>query len=372
MAGKRKAPRTFGSVRQLPSGRWNASYRIHPGKGGTVSATHGTKLAAERWLADQRLGAPRQGGSLAAITGNEGERIRFADYAHDWLDNADHLKPRTVHDYRRMLDNYLIPDLGGMTLTEITPRVVERWHTKLGRETGKTQRTRCYQLLSVIMRTAWRQELITSSPCRIKGATTSKRQHEIRTATVDELRMMVEATPDRFRLFILLAAWCQLRQGELAELRVGDIDLDAGTIRISRAVSRAGGRQVVGTPKSDAGKRTLSVPPPLRPVLADHLQRHAQDGPDGLLFPSAHGKQLQPASIYGFFHPAREAAGRPDLRLHDLRHTGAVILAQEGATLKELMSRLGQSTPQAALIYQHVAAGRDEVLAERLGARISL
>ena len=59
-------------------------------------------------------------------------------------------------------------------------------------------------------------------------------------------------------------------------------------------------------------------------------------------------------------------AGRPDLRFHDLRHTGAVLAAQTGATLAELMGRLGHSTPGAAMRYQHAAADRDKAIAEAL------
>ena len=68
------------------------------------------------------------------------------------------------------------------------------------------------------------------------------------------------------------------------------------------------------------------------------------------------------------WYPAREAAGRPDLRFHDLRHTGAVLAAQTGATLAELMGRLGHSTPGAAMRYQHAAEGRDRALAAKLSA----
>ena len=70
------------------------------------------------------------------------------------------------------------------------------------------------------------------------------------------------------------------------------------------------------------------------------------------------------------YYPARKAAGRPDLRFHDLRHTGAVLAAQTGATLAELMSRLGHSTSQAAMRYQHAAADRDAIIAQRLSALI--
>ena len=66
------------------------------------------------------------------------------------------------------------------------------------------------------------------------------------------------------------------------------------------------------------------------------------------------------------FNKAREAAGRPDLRFHDLRHTGAVLAARAGATIAELMARLGHTTPAAAMIYQHAAEDRDSEIARRL------
>ena len=74
----------------------------------------------------------------------------------------------------------------------------------------------------------------------------------------------------------------------------------------------------------------------------------------------------RPSSLYAVYHPAREAAGRPDLRFHDLRHTGAVLAAATGATLAELMARLGHSTVAAAMRYQHAAADRDKAIAEAL------
>jgi integrase len=85
-----------------------------------------------------------------------------------------------------------------------------------------------------------------------------------------------------------------------------------------------------------------------------------------MLFPAATGGHLAPSSLYGFWYPARHAAGRDDLRFHDLRHTGAVLAAATGATLAELMARLGHSTPAAAMRYQHAAADRDQAIAAAL------
>lgn len=75
---------------------------------------------------------------------------------------------------------------------------------------------------------------------------------------------------------------------------------------------------------------------------------------------------MQPSTLYRHFYKARAAAERPDLPWHDLRHTGATLAAQTGATLAELMTRLGHSTHQAALRYQHAAHGRDRVIADAL------
>lgn len=107
------------------------------------------------------------------------------------------------------------------------------------------------------------------------------------------------------------------------------------------------------------------------PMLREHLGSSITGGRDGLLFPAADGvSTLAPSSLYRVFYKAREAAGRPDLRFHDLRHTGATLAAQTGATLAELMGRLGHSTPGAAMRYQHAARDRDAEIAKALSAMV--
>lgn len=147
-------------------------------------------------------------------------------------------------------------------------------------------------------------------------------------------------------MMVLLAAWCGLRFGEITELRRHDVDLAEGVVKIRRAVVRVDGMFVIGTPKSDAGTRDVSIPPHLLPAVKTHLASNIIGGRDGLLFPAAGDptKHLAPATLYKVFYNARAEAGRPDLRFHDLRRTGAVLAASTGATLAELMARLGHST----------------------------
>ena len=97
---------------------------------------------------------------------------------------------------------------------------------------------------------------------------------------------------------VLLAAWCGLRFGELAELRRSDVDLKDGVLHIRRAVVRVDGEVIVGTPKTDAGIRDVAIPPHLLPAVKEHLQQHAEPGRDGLLFPAADGGHLAPSTLY--------------------------------------------------------------------------
>jgi integrase len=170
-----------------------------------------------------------------------------------------------------------------------------------------------------------------------------------------------------------LAAWCALRFGELAELRRADIDVKGGVVRVRRGVVRGADGRVVKDPKSPAGKRPVNIPRDLMPMVAAHLADHVPAARDALLFPATAGGSvhLAPSSMYGWYYPAREAAGRPDLAFHDLRHTGAVFAAETGATLKQLMRRLGHSTVSAAMRYQHATDEGDRLIAAKLSDKMA-
>jgi integrase len=183
---------------------------------------------------------------------------------------------------------------------------------------------------------------------------------------VEELAAVTEAMPERFRLMVVLASWCALRFGETVELRRGDIDLGDEVIRVRRAAVRTKGAYTTTTPKSEAGIRDVDIPPHIIPLIEAHLSEFVGSKRDSLVFAAEHGGHLQPSTLYRHWYKARKIAGRDDLRWHDLRHSGAVLAAATGATLAELMARLGHSTPQAAMRYQHVAAGRGREIAALL------
>lgn len=370
--------RSFGGIRRLPSGRHQANYTGPDGQLHNAPHTFETREDGEAWLTDVRRQISR--GEWNVQGAKKKRTATFEDYATRWLDRRT-LKPRTRAHYRSLLDNHLVPAFGKMPLRSIDGDDVLDWYAEMG-EARPTLRSHCYGLLRTIMASAVQDRLVDLNPVHIRGGGNTKRVHKIKPLSLVELEGLVSAMPARHRAMTLLAAWCAMRFGELAELRRKDLDLKNGVIHVRRAVVRVDGQTVVGTPKSDAGTRDVAVPPHLIPVLKAHVTEHVAFGKDALLFPGEGGGHLAPSTLYGRaptksraghgFYAARVAARRPDLRFHDLRHTGAVLAASTGATLAELMGRLGHSTPGAALRYQHIAENRDQAIAKALSALVEV
>lgn len=370
VARKTRTTGTFGSVDQLPSGRYRAQYYGPDGRRHKAPTTFLAKQDARAWLSLRQAEIIAKQWMPADAAPKP--RVTFAEYADQWLDARQvagrPLKPRTREHYRKLLDEHLVPAFGTLPLDSITSEDVRGWYAKA--LAGKpTMRAHAYGLLRTILATAVSDGLISANPAAIRGAGTTKRVHKVRPATVSEIGIIADAMPQRWSLMVLLAAWCAVRFGELTELRRKDVvfeNHDDALLRIERAVVRTDGGFEVTTPKSDAGIRDVAIPPHLTPLVREHLAKHVEPQRDALLFPAVSGGHLAPATLYRRFYTARAKAHREDLRWHDLRHSGAVLAAATGASLAELMARLGHSTPQAAMRYQHAAQGRDRQIAALL------
>jgi len=121
------------------------------------------------------------------------------------------------------------------------------------------------------------------------------------------------------------------------------------------------------TPKSSAGRRAVAFPYELAPEVRWHLERFAEPGERGLVFVGPQGAILRRSNFRRIRVRACERAGISDLHFHDLRHTGGTLAAASGASLRELMARLGHSSTRAALIYQHASRDRDRAIADHSG-----
>jgi integrase len=215
------------------------------------------------------------------------------------------------------------------------------------------------------MGTAVDDGVIRRNPCRIKGAAV-ERAPERPVLTVPQVYQLADAIEPRFRLLVLLAVFAGLRWGELAALRRGHLDLDCGRIHVRESVTVLRDySRVTGALKSKAGVRTVHLPESVTDELRIHLRIFSEQEPNGLVFVGAKGAALARPTFSRPWRKALAKAGLTGVRFHDLRHTGNT-LAAPGTSLRELMSRMGHSSPRAALIYQHATSDRDRVIAEAL------
>jgi integrase len=351
------ARREFGSVSKLPSGKWRARY-FRDGAWRSKN-TFRTKADAVVWLAATQTDLDR-GTWIDPAAGQETLSI----YANRWLAGRTDLRPTTRNKYESLLRLHLLPDLGKRRLSRLTPSEVRAWYMPL-RAAFESTGDDAYRLLRAIMRTTVADGLIAKSPCSVKGAG-SVRSPERPVASVAEVAAAVGAAPEHYRAALLLCAWCQLRRGEVIALQRKDINLLHGTVHIERSRVPAGSAVVLGPPKTAAGVRTLAIPANVLPALQDHLDRFVRPEPDAWLFADPSGSPVSPRTLDRAWNDARKAIGRPELHLHDLRHSGLTWAAATGATTAELMKRGGHANPRAALGYQHATADRDRALADAL------
>jgi integrase len=279
------------------------------------------------------------------------------------------LRPRSRELYEGELRIHILPTLGDLELRQLTTGLVRTWHAELlrGPRARPSTAAKCYRLLRAILSTALEDGLITKNPCVIKGAGV-ERTAERPIATIEQVYDIAGAIEPRFRAMVLLATFTGLRLGELRGLRRKNIDLVNNTVRVTEQMQElADGSIVIGPPKSDAGRRKVAIPEALVPEIDRHMRTFAAPGADGLVFSGPNGQPFRRGSFYTAWHRAMQAVGIDNgLRFHDLRHTGNTLAASTGASTKELMARMGHSSPRAALIYQHASAERDAEIASVL------
>lgn len=363
--------RRFGNVRRRESGRYQVRYQGPDGEMRSAPNTFATKAEAQRYLV--LVEAQMMRGDW--IDPERG-KITLTEYGERWIVERPKLRPRTVELYSQLFRCHIKPYLGNTTLGRLNTAAVRKWRAGLlAKGVSQSVAAKSYRLLSAIMNTAVREdELIRVNPCRIPGAG-KEEAAERPVLTVEQIFALSRLVPERFEALILLTTFGCLRWGEVAGLQRRDLDVTTGTVRVRHAlVEQRGGGPVLGPPKSRAGLRTVSLPAVILPTLRAHLDAFVPVDPDAFVFtgPSEGRPPLRRGNFQKLVGwPAAVAAvGVPELHFHDLRHSGNTLAAQTGASLRDLMTRMGHDSPRAALIYQHASSIADRAIAEAVSKAV--
>jgi integrase len=351
-------------TRETKSGtRYQVRYRDPLGR--QVSRQFATKRAAVAFE-NTEASAIAQG----AWIDPRSQEVTFSDWAQQWLHSNPGKRETTFARDEVIIRRHLETAFKNKRLNQIQPTevqfLVNKWSGTFAPHTVQRQ----YRTLAAIFRAAVICDLLAKSPCRgIKLPRLPNRK----AISVDGrgLQLLTTHLGD-YALMAYLGAVAGLRWGEVAGLRVSDLDILQCKIRIAQQVSRDKyGRSILSTPKTTAGIRTMGIPPELADELAAYLRRHNWNASYEcqLLFTDSHGGLLRHSNwTRRVWKPACDAANLPSLGFHDLRRANATAMVASGVDIKTAQTRLGHSDPRMTLaIYAQATSQGDSDAATCLG-----
>jgi integrase len=262
-----------------------------------------------------------------------------------------HLKPSTLARYRGIVDAHIVPRCGGTNLYQVSHADVQKWISSIGLAPATVRYV--HRVFSLLMELAVRDKRIPTNPATgVRLPRVAKPQK--RFLTPEQVHALADAAAQhpipevggQYRALILTLAFCGLRWGEVAALRVKRVDLLRRRLTVAESVTEVSGRLVWGTPKSHAAR---SVPIP-RSVADLLLEVMAGKAADDLVFTTWRGKPLRNLNFRrDVFDKAAADAGLDGLTPHELRHTAASLAVSAGANVKAVQAMLGHASAAMTL-----------------------
>jgi integrase len=357
----------MGSVRKSPRnvGRWEARYRDSGGRQRTQ--TFDSRASAKAWLSTTEADMQRGGWIDPRLTATKLEVV-----AVYWLNANPAKRAGSLARDQSILTNHVLPTLGHRAVGAVTQGDVQRLVTDWAASYSPSTVLRHYACLRGLFSYAASSDLITRSPCRAVRLPEARPREAQILDTVQLERLAAAMGPYGSMLYL---AALGLRWGEIAGLRVGDIDFLRGTVTVVKQRTRGEkGRMIEQDPKTRAGRRSLSIPDWVTAMLSEHLVTGGLTGRDisALVFVSPGREPLHYSNWRRrVWLPACAAAGLYQLTFHDLKHTAATALVEEGVDVKTAQVRLGHANPLTTLgIYAQVTDRADRMAADRVGDRL--
>lgn len=353
-----RMPNGEGSVFQRTDGRWVAQFSLSDGKKRQISR----KTEKEAWSALRKsLGEVEQG---TIVTGPEQTLNVFLNH---WLEEIHKptLRLSSYIKYRKVIDTYILPELGHLKLQKLSPQIVQAFYRRKEKE-GLAPKTvnSIHGVLHKALDTAVRWNMLARNVCDVLSPPRIVK-HEIQPLSMEQAQHLLEvARGDRLEMPLLLALVTGLRRGELLGLKWADIDFAQGALQVKRTLDYVAHHGYVESEsKTKSGRRRIALPKFVVEALKQHriqqLEQRLKVGEawqeSDYVFTGLTGGPFNPRYLLILFDQLLESAELPHMRFHDLRHSAATILLSMGINPKIVQEILGHSNISMTMdVYSHV------------------
>ena len=363
----KRRPQGDGTIRKRSDGRWEARIIIgHKNDGSPMykSSFAKTQKSALKQL-HQLLDLYRD------VDLTEECRMTLGEWMDKWLDEymIFTIKENTIKGYRSQIDHQIKPFIGHKQLASLTTADIQKFYNKIKKEgrvhphpihghvLSDSMVRKIHMMLHEAMEVAVRERYIVRNPTdntTIPKKTTTEKQ----VLDDSQLNRFLEAIQGEpyWHDFFYVEVMTGLRRGEICGIKWSDIDFNEGTLCIKRSVStKEGGGVSIGETKTDAGVRTIIMPP----SVATLLWKKRSDAINEWVFPhyTNPSDPLHPSSAYKKLKTLLKRLELPLLRFHDLRHTFATQATDGGVDPKTLAGILGHTDASFTLdTYTHVTS----------------
>ncbi|HJV45854.1 MAG TPA: tyrosine-type recombinase/integrase [Bacillota bacterium] len=295
-----------------------------------------------------------------------------------WLEHERKMQCDSTTHYNNTLyyKNQIAPRMGSIKIQDLSPFLCQKFIHDM-HEDGYAYNTidRVASLIKLALDRAVVYKLIKENHMR-KVCMPKNERMEMKVWNTDQVNTFLNFTKNRrFFPVYALALLTGMRQGEILGLRWKDIDFEKKTIAIRQILTHYGKNLKKGA-KTKAGERTISIPDALIPILKQHRKSFLElkmklgnqfEDLDLVIFNLSNGKTVYPSNLTKNYLKDVERSGLPRIRFHDLRHTHATILIEQGVNPKVIQERLGHKKIHVTLdTYSHVLPSMQQEAADKL------
>lgn len=282
-------------------------------------------------------------------------------YALYQADIQPRLKERTVHNKTLTIEKWIIPYLGNMEITQITPLTVRKWHEMLLKSGLKPSSMRAINSqLSAMLNFAVKFYSLPNNPVRSAGSVGKASPKRLNFWTQNDFNTFISDTNLEDKTLFSLLFYGGFRIGELLAITPSDVDFDSNTIRVSKTYARIKKKDIVTTPKTDNSVRDVLIPAKIMALLKEYMIKiYGLDGNTRIFCITNHvvGKKMKKII---------SETGVKTIRVHDLRHSHVSLLIEMGYSPYLIAERIGDTVDMVMKVYGHLYPNKHAEMVEKL------